>query len=280
MVNMSAKLQGNPWSHFQIFEHSRSEQDFNRRLHQVHSLQIWNSTSKWIKTAILHLRHTKLSAFWNLTVPYLTATHDHTQDGPTLTYVAVTLAFAHTSMHVCVHMYVHSRTTFTPTPVLTHTSRVHNRTYAHSRANTIYAHAHATTYTCAYIRTICHILTHTCSSSHIHVSIFAHSSSNTWYAHSCTRSRPLALLNAYSCTPTREHTRTSTLVHKHAHSRMHTPARTLLYTRAHAPVHAYSRTRPCACILVHAHLCMLTHARALVHACSKTRACAPIHGQL
>ena len=81
-----------------------------------------------MKTAILHLRHTKLSAFGNLTVPYLTATNDHTQDGPTRTY-AVALAFALTSMHVRTHMYVHSRRR-------THSrTHVHFRTHAHWRAH-------------------------------------------------------------------------------------------------------------------------------------------------
>ena len=53
---------------WEIFRHSLSE----------HSLQIWNSTGIWMKTAIHNWRHTKLSAFLNLTVPHLTATHDHT----------------------------------------------------------------------------------------------------------------------------------------------------------------------------------------------------------
>ena len=69
----------------------------------------------------IHLCHAKLSAFWNLTVPYLTATHGHTQDGPTHTY-AVTLVVTHISMRAHKHLYVHSRTTSqTFTHVLTHT---------------------------------------------------------------------------------------------------------------------------------------------------------------
>ena len=185
-----------------------------------------------MKTAILHLRHTKLSAFWSLTVPYLTATNDHTQDRPTRTY-SLTLAVAHTSMHVRKHMYVRSRTTVEHLHSCAHTHSscaqphictrtrickltckykfMHMRTQPNTRAG-IYAqsvadfrtHNHAVACMHAYAWTLA---THTRAHTVVH-------------SHSSTHTRPLTLVNAHSWTPTHSHALT------HAHMRTHIRART------------------------------------------------------
>ena len=96
--------------------------------------------------------------FWNLSVPYLTATNDHTQDGPTCTY-AVTLTFAYTIMHVCTHKYVCS-CTHTCAHKLVHAyalTHIHlcTHTYTHS------AHAHTHTHLCMDTHTLAYGHTHT-----------------------------------------------------------------------------------------------------------------------
>ena len=158
-----------------------------------------------MKTAILHLRHAKLSGFWCLTVPYLTATHIHTQDGLTRTY-AVTLAFAHISMHVCTLVHAHS---------CAHTysscaqQRVYARVYLHSCANTNFC---------------------TCTHNHIHVCV---------YTHSLSHASAYILTQSHSYTPT--HTRT--LMYEHLlRTLVHTQSFT--HTRERPLVHAHtSHTR-------------------------------------
>ena len=150
-------------------------------------------------------------------MPYLTATHNRTQDGPTSTY-AVTVALAYTSMHVRRHMYVHRAPRLRAhTHVLTPIVRPTAHMYTHVQIQ-IYAHAHTTTYTCVYICTVCRMLPHT--NSHMHARSLMH-------ARSCTHSRSLILMNAHSCSPTREQISAHTLVH--APSFTHLRAYTLMH---------------------------------------------------
>ena len=239
---------------------------------------------KWMKTAILYLRHTKCSVIWNLTVPYLTAINDHTQDGPTRTY-AVTLAFDHTSIHMYVHMYVcplpcicmymHMYVhTYVCTLAHSHTLIVcttahmymHAHMHTHMRIQ-IYAQAHATQHTCVYIRTICRIFLNTYSRSHMHVHALMHARSLA------THVRAHTVVHSHSYTP--KHARTV------AHAHACTPTRTLAHIIFRAAHILACSTRNCArpllhaCSLVHAHLCKLahthTHARRLANALSCTR---------
>ena len=201
-----------------------------------------------MKTAILHLRHTKLSAFWNLTVPYLTATNDHTQDGPTHTY-AVTLAFAHASMEVCTHICTLMQHGCALALMCSHAlivcATVHMYTHIHVHIHLriqIYAHAHATTYTSGHIHTVCCILPHTYSRSdmHAHSLMQAHSCTNTSYSHSCTQSCPLTLVNAHSCMPTHAHP----LVHAYTPVHQHTLAHAHTIAHAHTLTHARRHLNP------------------------------------
>ena len=166
------------------------------------------------ETAILHLHHMKLLDIQNLTVLYLTATNDHTQDGPTRTY-AVALAFAHTSMRVCTHMYVHSRS---HTLIVCTTAHMYTHAYKHTHVRIqIYAHAHATTYTSEYIRTVCRRLPHTFSCSHMHT---------------------CSLMQARTFTT---HTHAHTVVHSHSWTLPR--ARTLVRAHTLAHAHTFARTR-------------------------------------
>ena len=147
-----------------------------------------------MKTAILHLRHPKLSTFWDLTVLYLTATHCHTEDWPLCTY-AVTLTFAHIAC-MCAHshtiIFTRART-FMWSYTLTRAHDQHMYTHAHMHTHVrIEIYAHATTYTCVYnIRTVCCLLTPTYSRSDMHAQL----RTNTCYAHSSPHSRPLTLVH-------------------------------------------------------------------------------------
>ena len=129
-------------SKLDIFEHSLISGcyggNFEEILPQANSLQIWNSTLTWLKTAHSSLVSYETVNLLNITVPFLPATHDHTQDEPSRIRI-----HAPTIMQVCIHMYAHWRT---HTHVLTRKfARLHIRAYIHARA---YAHPRANANVC------------------------------------------------------------------------------------------------------------------------------------
>ena len=138
-------------------------------------------------------------------------------------------------MHVRLRMYVHSCTTVTHTHTLMCS---HIFTSAHNRA-----YAHATTYTCVYILTVCPIFTHTCSRSHIHLHSLMH-------ARSCMHTNAHTLMHEHFCA----HTLADTVVHPHSWMHIpewHTPARALAnilctHVRAYANVNTFIHPYACS----------------------------------
>ena len=143
-------------------------------------------------------------------MPYLTATQDHTQDGPMRTY-AVTLKFAHTSM------YVHSST---GTHSCAHTLIMRPiASYMHTNL-CICAPNHI--HVCVYLQVCTHAVTY--------IILFLLTNARTLATH--TRIHTVVYSLAYSCTHTSAFSRTYSCARRFANGLLCT------HSRVRAPVPA------------------------------------------
>ena len=192
-----------------------------------HSLQIWNSTGIWMKTAIHNWCHMKLSAFWNLSALF----NCNKQSRIILTHVHICSdTRVRSYSHACTHMYVHLCIT------VAHT---HSCAHSHScKLTRIYAltseykfmHMRTQSYVRVYMHSLLHTYIYIRSDKHAHLLMHKH------------------LLCTLVHMQLSIHTRECTFVDTHSWTGLS------MYTHACTWVHAHSSTRICACILMLTHL--------------------------